>query len=109
MDRRRIFDQHGITNEDSHYLKKQHDYTQYERFASEPFEEFFGQRFYFDQDISIYHKLTVTAKYFEQTIVPKSETVPHILMLYSDWCFRCTRLVGALKKLIDNLEPLGKI
>lgn len=106
-DRRRVYDQHGITNEDSHMFRQQHDYSHYGRFAPDPFEEFFGQRFHFDQDISLYHKLSVTTKYFEQTIVPKSATVPHILMFYNDWCFRCIRAVGVFKKMIDALEPLG--
>lgn len=28
-------------------------------------------------------------------------------MFYNDWCFRCTRLVPAFKKLMETLEPLG--
>ena len=107
-DRRRIYDQHGITNEDSHYFKQQkHDYSSYGRFNYDPFEEFFGKNFFFDQDISLYHKLSITTKYFEQTIMKKSKTIPHIIMFYNDWCFRCTRLVPAFKKLIETLEPLG--
>ena len=107
-DRRRVYDQHGITNEDSHMFRPQHDYSHYGRFAPDPFEEFFGQRFTFDQDISLFHKLSITTKYFEQNIVTKSSTIPHILMFYTDWCFRCIRAVGAFKKMIDTLEPLGE-
>lgn len=106
-DRRRLYDQHGVTNEDSHMYKQKHDYSNYGRFATDPLEEFFGKQFHFDHDISIYHKLSVTTNYYEQTILEKSRSVPYILMFYNDWCFRCTRLVGAFKKLIDILEPLG--
>ncbi|XP_068153166.1 dnaJ homolog subfamily C member 16 [Drosophila tropicalis] len=106
-DRRHIFDRHGVTNEDSHFLKQKHDYSGYNRFGFDPTEDFFGKHFFFDQDIGLYHKLSVTSKYFEQTILPKSAKKLHIIMFYNDWCFRCTRIVGAFKKLIDTLEPLG--
>lgn len=108
-DRRKAFDLHGITNEDSHLYRDQHDYSQYGRFAPDPFEEFFGHRFHFDQDISIYHKLSITTKYYETNILPKSKTTPHILMFYSDWCFSCMKASGAFKKMIDALEPLGMV
>lgn len=41
-DRRKAYDMHGITNEDAHLYRERHDYSQYERFAPDPFEEFFG-------------------------------------------------------------------
>lgn len=106
-DRRRLYDQHGVTNEDSHLFKQKHDYSQYGRYAPEPLEEFFGKKFYFDHDISVYHKLSITTNYYEQIVVPKSNSVPYILLFYNDWCFRCTHMVGAFKKLIEILEPLG--
>lgn len=106
-ERRRIFDRHGVTSEDSHYLKQKHDYSGYNRFGFDPVEEFFGKQFGFDQDISLYHKLSVTSNYFDQTIIPKSKTKLHIIMFYNDWCFGCIRIVGAFKKLIDTFEPLG--
>lgn len=40
-DRRKLFDQHGITNEDANYHKRP-DYSQYGRFATDPFEDLFG-------------------------------------------------------------------
>lgn len=60
-----------------------------------------------DQDISLFHKLLVTAKYYESHVVPKSHTTPHIIFFYADWCFSCMKAAGAFKKLIDSLEPLG--
>lgn len=41
-ERRKAYDMHGITNEDASMLRGQHDYSRYGRFASDPFEEFFG-------------------------------------------------------------------
>ncbi|XP_041451721.1 dnaJ homolog subfamily C member 16, partial [Drosophila obscura] len=105
--RRRIYDRHGVIDEDSHYLQQKHDYSGYDRFASDQAEDIFGKHFIIDQDIVLYHKLSVTANYFENTILIKSAKQLHIIMFYNDWCFQCTRLVGAFKKLIDVLEPLG--
>lgn len=41
-DRRLAFDMRGITNEDAFIPRGQQDYSQYGRFATDPFEEFFG-------------------------------------------------------------------
>jgi DnaJ homolog subfamily C member 16 len=69
---------------------------------------FSSQRFHFhEQDISIFHKLSITTKYYETNVLIKSAKTPHILMFYSDWCFSCMKSAGAFKKLIDTLEPLG--
>ncbi|GAB0090549.1 DnaJ homolog subfamily C member 16 [Sergentomyia squamirostris] len=106
-DRRRAYDKHGITNEDAAMFRESHDYSHYGRFSPDPFEEFFGHRFHFDQDISLFHKLSVTSKYFETNILPKSQTTPHLLMFYSDWCFACMKAASAFKKLMQILEPLG--
>lgn len=108
-ERRRVYDQHGITNEDSSMFQGQHDYTAYGRFTPDPFEEFFGHRFHFDQDISLFHKLSISTKYFDTSITPKSQFTPHILMFYSDWCFSCMKAANSFKKLIDTLEPLGTV
>lgn len=106
-DRRRAYDLHGLTNEDASLNRP--DYSHYGRFSFDPFEEFFGsQKFAFhEQDISLFHKLLITAKYYETQVIPKSHNTPHILLFYSDWCFACMRAAGAFKKLIESLEPLG--
>lgn len=107
-ERRKAFDTHGITNED--YYRQRPDYSSYGRFTQDPFEEFFGQRGRFhEQDISLFHKLSITTKYYDANIVPKSKNVVHIIMFYSDWCFACMRAAPAFKKLIDSLEGLGVI
>ena len=41
-ERRKAYDLYGITNEDAKILKGTHDYSNYGRFAPDPFEEFFG-------------------------------------------------------------------
>lgn len=41
-ERRSAFDLHGVTHEDAFASRNSHDYSQYGRFASDPFEEFFG-------------------------------------------------------------------
>lgn len=107
-ERRKAFDMHGITNED--YYRQRPDYSNYGRFAPDPFEEFFGHRGHFhEQDISLFHKLSITTKYYEANVVPKSKTTPHIIMFYSDWCFACMRAAPAFKKMIDSLEGLGVV
>lgn len=41
-DRRIAFDLRGVTNEDAFIRRGGPDYSQYGRFATDPFEEFFG-------------------------------------------------------------------
>lgn len=136
-ERRNAFDLHGVTHEDAFASRSGHDYTQYGRFATDPFEEFFGyvlmskrsenicfvrlifqlplncfidfssHRFSFDQDISIFHKLSITSRYYETHVMPRSYTTPHLLMFYADWCFSCMKVAGAFKKIKESLEPLG--
>uniref|UniRef100_A0A1A9W3K0 DnaJ homolog subfamily C member 16 n=1 Tax=Glossina brevipalpis TaxID=37001 RepID=A0A1A9W3K0_9MUSC len=108
-ERRHIYDQHGIVDEDSYLYKQRHDYSHYKRFSSDPLEELFGKQFYFDYDVGFYHKLSITTQYYEQTITSKSKFAPYIIIFYNDWCFRCTRLVGAFKKLTETLDPLVNV
>lgn len=106
-ERRKAYDLYGITNEDAHLYKERPDYSSYGRFP-DPFEQFFGHNFNFhDQDISLFHRLSITSKYYETNIVPKSHHTPQILMFYSDWCFSCMKAANSFKKMIDTLEPFG--
>nr|XP_036229930.1 dnaJ homolog subfamily C member 16-like isoform X1 [Bactrocera oleae] len=104
-DRRRMYDQHGIRSEDAHYFAAKSDL--YRKTSSEQFENFFGKQFNADNDISFYHRISITIKNYEKKIVPNSKSTPYIVMFYNDWCFRCTRLISVFKRLIDALEPLG--
>lgn len=40
-DRRKLYDNHGVTQEDA-FARNSYDYSHYGRFATDPFEEFFG-------------------------------------------------------------------
>ncbi|XP_070072582.1 dnaJ homolog subfamily C member 16 isoform X2 [Drosophila takahashii] len=106
-ERRRVFDRHGISDEDSHYLQKKYDYSGYNRFALDQNEDAFGNRFVIDQNIVLFHKLSVSANYFEKTILSNKAKKVHVVMFYNDWCFKCTQIAGTFKKIIDVLEPLG--
>lgn len=44
-ERRRAYDNHGVTNEDAFAGRATFDYSTYNRFATDPFEEFFGYIF----------------------------------------------------------------
>ncbi|KAL7021158.1 hypothetical protein ACKWTF_011779 [Chironomus riparius] len=105
-ERRKSFDLYGITNED--YQRQRPDYSQYGKFSFDPFDDFFGHKtFYQNQDISFFHKLSITAKYYESNILPKSKQTPYILIFYSDWCFACIRAANTFKKIMDAFENVG--
>ncbi|XP_072944107.1 dnaJ homolog subfamily C member 16 isoform X2 [Epargyreus clarus] len=105
-ERRQAYDLYGITNEDDHMYKPRHDYSQYARF-SDPFE-FFNSHFRTpDQDITSFHKLSVTARHFENNIMEKSVHTPALILFYTDWCFDCVRSAPAWRRLVEALQPLG--
>lgn len=105
-ERRKAYDLYGITHED--YQRQRPDYSQYQRFSSDPFEDIFGHhQFFQNQDINFYHKLSITTKYYESNVLPKSKNQPYILFFYSDWCFACIRAAGTFKKIIESFENVG--
>ncbi|CAG5011375.1 unnamed protein product [Parnassius apollo] len=107
-ERRQAYDLYGITNEDEHMYKPRHDYSQYARFSNDPFEEFFGAHFRTqDQDITLFHKLSVTARHFENHIMEKSVHTPALVLFYTDWCFDCVRSAAAWRRLVEALQPIG--
>ncbi|KAJ2952479.1 hypothetical protein O0L34_g6797 [Tuta absoluta] len=107
-ERRQAYDLYGITNEDEHMYKQRHDYSQYARFSNDPFEEFFGAHFRTqDQDITLFHKLSVTARHYENNIIEKSVHTPALVLFYTDWCFECVRSAAAWRRLVEALQPLG--
>ncbi|CAH0604434.1 unnamed protein product [Chrysodeixis includens] len=107
-ERRQAYDLYGITNEDDHLYKPRHDYSQYARFSNDPFEEFFGTHFRTqDQDITLFHKLSVTARHFENNIFEKSIHTPALVLFYTDWCFDCVRSAASWRRLVEALQPLG--
>lgn len=106
-ERKKAFDLYGITNEDYHQRQRP-EYTG--RFNPDPFEEFFGHHAHFqDNDISMYHKISITQKYYESNVLPKSASSPHIVIFYSDWCFPCMRAAPTFRKIMDSLENFGVV
>lgn len=103
-----MYDTHGITDEDS--SKHKQDYSYYNRFSVDPLDELFthGGRFHFqDHDITFFHKMSVTARQYENNLVPKSQHIPHLVLFYTDWCFSCLQAAPLWRRLVDTLEPLG--
>ena len=96
-ERRRMYDNHGVT-EDTPNFNKKHDYSQYNRHG-DPFDhlkDLFGDSF---QNFrsgntreNIFHKQSITYKAYTNTIVPNSSKQPYLLLFYSDWCFSCAQV-----------------
>ncbi|XP_067616103.1 dnaJ homolog subfamily C member 16 isoform X1 [Eurosta solidaginis] len=105
-ERRRMFDQYGVYNTKFHSPAPK-SYVLKNQASSDRFENFFGKQFIFDNDISFFHKMSITMNNFEMKLVPRSKNTPCILIFYNDWCFRCMRLIDTFKKLIETLERLG--
>ncbi|CAH0718729.1 unnamed protein product, partial [Brenthis ino] len=106
-ERRQAYDLYGITNEDDHMYKQRHDYSQYARFSNDPFEYFSTHFRTQDQDITLFHKLSVTARHFENNILEKSVHTPALVLFYTDWCFDCVRSATSWRRLVEALQPLG--
>jgi len=111
-ERRRMYDNHGVT-EDTPNFNKKHDYSQYNRHG-DPFDhlkDLFGDSF---QNFksgntreNIFHKQSITYKAYTNTIVPNSGKQPYLLLFYSDWCFSCAQVMPMWSKLVEELEPVG--
>lgn len=110
-ERRKHFDTFGVAVDESPQFRKKQDYSQYQRFH--PLDGLFGTqtggfRFHFqDHDVTVYHKLRVTTRAYENKLVPKSYEVPYLIMFYSDWCFSCLNVELIWRQVIEDLEPLG--
>ncbi|XP_035222719.1 dnaJ homolog subfamily C member 16-like [Stegodyphus dumicola] len=109
-ERRRLFDRSGIT-EDTPNFRQYPDYSQFRRYENDPFEHIFSQggfnfQFKFNQG-SFYHKHTITAKAYENHIIPNSNFQPYLILFYGELCFACISAEPIWRKLIEELEPLG--
>ncbi|XP_071042785.1 dnaJ homolog subfamily C member 16 [Parasteatoda tepidariorum] len=109
-ERKRLFDRSGIT-EDTPNFRQYPDYSQFRRFDTDPFEHLFNQggfnfQYKFNQG-SFYHRHTITAKAFENHIIPNSNFQPHLILFYGELCFPCIQAEPIWRKLIQELEPLG--
>ncbi|KAJ9586685.1 hypothetical protein L9F63_019723, partial [Diploptera punctata] len=110
-ERRKHFDTFGVAVEEGSQFRKKQDYSQFRRF--DPLDELFstqagGFKFKFqDRDITLFHKLSITTRAYENKLVPKSYRVPHLIMFYSDWCFACLQVEPIWRRVIEELEPIG--
>ncbi|XP_014209177.1 dnaJ homolog subfamily C member 16 [Copidosoma floridanum] len=105
-ERRRKFDNHGITEEGIPRYKREEGHFN----MHDPFEEFFSGNFKFhyqSRDISLFHKMSITFRAYENNLLPKSHRTPYLILLYSDWCFSCLQIEPTWQRLIEELEPLG--
>lgn len=104
-ERRREYDLHGIT-ENIPSLRQKHDYSQFRRFDSFFSGDSFQFSFNFNEG-SIFHRLSITHKAFETTILPNSVRQPCLILFYSDWCLPCMQLEPVWKRIMEELEPIG--
>ncbi|XP_012282592.1 dnaJ homolog subfamily C member 16 [Orussus abietinus] len=104
-ERRRKFDNHGITEEGMPRQRKDSAYFN----TPDPLEDLFGNfKFHYQsRDNTFFHKMSITYRAFENVIVPKSYRTPHLILLYSDWCFACIQVEPIWRRLMEELEPLG--
>ncbi|XP_024875532.1 dnaJ homolog subfamily C member 16 [Temnothorax curvispinosus] len=105
-ERRRKFDYHGITEES--ISRQRRDDSHFN--VLDPWEELFTGNFKFQyqkRDITLFHKMSITYRSFENVIVPKTYRMPYLILFYSDWCFMCLQAESTWRRLIDELEPLG--
>jgi len=111
-ERRRMYDNHGVT-EDTPNFNKKHDYSQYNRHG-DPFDhlrDLFGDSFHSfrsgNSRENIFHKQSITYRAYTNTIIPASHKQPYLLLFYSDWCFSCAQVMPMWSKLVEELEPVG--
>ena len=111
-ERRRMYDNHGVT-EDTPNFNKKHDYSQYNRHG-DPFDhlrDLFGDSFHSFRSgntrENIFHKQSITYRAYTNTILPASHRQPYLLLFYSDWCFSCAQVMPMWSKLVEELEPVG--
>ncbi|XP_043250790.1 dnaJ homolog subfamily C member 16 [Colletes gigas] len=105
-ERRQKFDNHGITEES--IPRQRRDSSRFN--VLDPLEELFGGNFKFHyqtRDISLFYKMSITYRSFENVIIPKTYRTPYLILFYSDWCFACLQVEPTWRRLVDELEPLG--
>ena len=122
-ERRRKYDNHGITEDTPNFRKGNEDiYASYGRFDHDfhdTFHEFFGSsggfKFGFKNGGGgadhngkrIFHKQSITSKYYYSTLLKNTKKQPYLILFYSDWCFTCLRIEPIWTRLTEELEPVG--
>ncbi|XP_001603228.1 dnaJ homolog subfamily C member 16 [Nasonia vitripennis] len=108
-ERRRKFDNHGITEEG--LPGRDRTFRQKREFnMPDPFEELYSGNFQFhyqSRDISLFHEMSISYRAYENIYVSKSYRAPILILFYSDWCFTCLKVEKTWRRLIHELEPLG--
>ncbi|BES96863.1 DnaJ domain [Nesidiocoris tenuis] len=103
-ERRKLFDTFGRVEE-----ARPRAEPQFRRYDT--FDDIFassGFKFRFsDRDITLFHKLSITARAYENNIIPKSYRTPHLILFYSDWCFPCLQVEPVWRRIMEELEPIG--
>lgn len=61
----------------------------------------FGRNNTYTSNVSLFYRQ------YENSLVPKSDYTPQLILFYTDWCFPCLQTIPAWRKLADTLEPLG--
>lgn len=105
-ERRKRYDLKGITEEN---YDGSNEYN-YQEFKFDPFDDIphmYSQFSFQENDITFFHKLSITSRQYHKHVISKSDDFPYLIFFYSDWCFPCLQTAPHLRKLIDNLEPLG--
>lgn len=105
--RRQKYDDKGITEDD---FNTRPEYPSFH--TNNPFDDIFSQsggaHFNFQEnDITFFHKLSISTKQYDRVVTPKSQKTPHLIFFYTDWCFPCLQTAPYCRKLVDKLEPLG--
>ncbi len=120
-DRRRRYDQHGVTDEPGSQGPRGGGNPFGGRRFHSPFDffedEFFGGgggggfNFHFNRERSsepkLYHKQATSSHAYYNTIVPESFSKPYLILFFSDFCFTCLRIEPIWTKLTEELEPVG--
>ncbi|XP_066588233.1 dnaJ homolog subfamily C member 16 [Prorops nasuta] len=105
-ERRKKFDNYGITEEGLPRQRRESSHYS----MPDPLEELFTGNFKFhyqNRDITLFHKMSITYRAFENIIIPKTYRTPYLILFYSDWCFACLQVEPTWRRLIDELEALG--
>ncbi|XP_015511328.2 dnaJ homolog subfamily C member 16 [Neodiprion lecontei] len=105
-ERRKKFDNYGITDEGMPRQRRDTSHVN----MPDPLEDLFGGNFRFhfqNRDITLFHKMSISYRAFENGIVSKSYRNPQFILFYSDWCFACLQVEPTWRRLMDELEPLG--
>lgn len=107
-DRRRKYDNYGVTEDTPNFRAKNNKADAYASFGrfDHTFHDFSGSsggfRFHFDSGGGsgpnngaprrIFHKQTISNKAYYNTVLPNSKKQPYLILFYSDWCFTCLRV-----------------